>query len=96
MKAGDSETFIVQGPLSNISLQEEKNHYDETLEFWRDWIKKCSYVGRWRELVRRSALVLKLLAYEETGAILAAGTTSLPESEKYENVNVLLDNGRNW
>ena len=52
---------------------------NETLDYWHDWLQKCTYKGRWREQVKRSALALKLLTYEKTGAILAAASTSLPE-----------------
>jgi GH15 family glucan-1,4-alpha-glucosidase len=51
-----------------------------TLQFWHDWLKKCTYQGRWREYVYRSALILKLCQFEPTGAIVAAPTTSLPEN----------------
>jgi GH15 family glucan-1,4-alpha-glucosidase len=53
---------------------------DYTVAYWRNWLRRSRYQGRFREMVERSALVLKLLVYEPTGALVAAPTTSLPES----------------
>ena len=55
--------------------------------FWREWASRCSYHGEWREHVVRSLLTLKTLTYEPTGGIVAAVTTSLPET---------LGGTRNW
>jgi GH15 family glucan-1,4-alpha-glucosidase len=52
---------------------------EQTLEYWREWSATCTYGGPYEGLVRRSALALKLLTYEPTGALVAAPTTSLPE-----------------
>jgi GH15 family glucan-1,4-alpha-glucosidase len=62
-----------------VSPAREEALFHHTIHYWRHWIGKCTYTGRWREMVHRSALVLKLLTYEPTGAIVAAPTTSLPE-----------------
>ncbi|MFS2067601.1 glycoside hydrolase family 15 protein [Pseudomonas sp. CT11-2] len=53
---------------------------ERTLKFWRDWIGQSNYRGRWREMVNRSALALKLLTSRKHGAILAAATFGLPET----------------
>jgi GH15 family glucan-1,4-alpha-glucosidase len=52
---------------------------EQTITFWKNWISKCRYTGFYDELVRRSALVLKLLEHAPSGAIIASPTTSLPE-----------------
>ena len=71
------------------SLTEEESdlRFHRTVHYWRNWLSQCTYRGRWREEVHRSALVLKLLTYEPTGAIVAAPTCSLPET---------LGGPRNW
>ena len=50
-----------------------------TLHCWRTWLEGCTYRGAYEEWVQRSALVLKMMTYAPTGAIVAAPTTSLPE-----------------
>jgi len=74
--------------LDSTSCRDEGDElFQQTIQYWRNWINKCTYHGRWREMVNRSALVLKLLTYEPTGAIVAAPTCSIPES---------LGGVRNW
>jgi GH15 family glucan-1,4-alpha-glucosidase len=55
---------------------------NQTIEYWRTWVKHCSIPSLFQKETIRSALALKLHCYEDTGAILAALTTSLPEDEK--------------
>jgi GH15 family glucan-1,4-alpha-glucosidase len=52
---------------------------EETARFWREWLTGSSYRGRWREMVARSAITLKLMTYAPTGALVAAPTAGLPE-----------------
>ena len=66
---------------------EAEEQFNSTVAYWRHWLSASKYRGRWREMVHRSALTLKLLTYAPTGAIVAAPTTSLPEQ---------LGGERNW
>jgi len=60
---------------------------DDTARYWRNWLSRSTYQGRWREMVSRSAMTLKLMTYEPTGAPVAAATLGLPEQAGGE---------RNW
>ncbi|MCH7907417.1 MAG: glycoside hydrolase family 15 protein [Chloroflexi bacterium] len=62
-----------------VNNDDPKELFQQTVDYWQSWVAKITYKGRWREIVQRSALALKLLTYEPTGAIVAAPTTSLPE-----------------
>ena len=72
---------------ARYSEEETREAFENTVSYWRGWLAQSRYQGRWREMVHRSALTLKLLTYEPTGAIVAAPTTSLPER---------IGGARNW
>lgn len=59
----------------------------ETEDWWKSWSDRCSYSGEWGDAVLRSLITLKALTYSQTGGIVAAPTTSLPEK---------LGGVRNW
>ncbi|MBO3460710.1 glycoside hydrolase family 15 protein [Aetokthonos hydrillicola Thurmond2011] len=85
LHSGETAVFVLRRtePDGGCGLPLVKSRADnlfkETVEYWRHWLEQCTYKGRWREIVHRSALVLKLLTYEPTGAIIASPTCSLPE-----------------
>ena len=85
LHAGESRTFALgfddQTPAVLPSLGDEATaEIARTIEFWRTWSSQLTYAGPHRAHVLRSALLLKLLTYAPTGAIVAAPTTSLPEA----------------
>jgi GH15 family glucan-1,4-alpha-glucosidase len=86
LEEGCSQVFILLTDVDEIKVpappseEEAENMLQSTVKFWQSWLSNCSYRGRWRDQVYRSALALKLLTFEPTGAIIAAPTTSLPEA----------------
>jgi GH15 family glucan-1,4-alpha-glucosidase len=86
LEAGESASFILhqlegdEGPREAIKRAECRDLLQRTLDYWRRWISKSNYHGRWRDMVNRSALVLKLMVYDPTGALVAAPTMGLPET----------------
>ena len=88
VEPGQSFCFVCTGDASDADpVVQADRLFDVTQNFWSEWIDYCRYDGPHREIVRRSALALKLLTYAPTGAIVAAPTTSLPEE---------IGGARNW
>ncbi len=85
LEEGEAAVFVLReieaGDRCEPSPYEGKEDelFVQTVEYWRRWLSKCTYSGRWREVVQRSALALKLLTFEPTGAMVAAPTMGLPE-----------------
>src|SRR2546423_2329464 len=69
----------VNGDCVRPQRAESDDELEKTLGYWKEWWHACRYAGCYAGQVRRSALALKLLTYEPTGALVAAPTTSLPE-----------------
>ncbi|MBD0840505.1 glycoside hydrolase family 15 protein [Streptomyces sp. TRM68416] len=89
---GESAVFALDQVGGEVSPRrcpraEAEEQFNSTVAYWRHWLSASKYRGRWREMVHRSALTLKLLTYAPSGAIVAAPTTSLPEE---------LGGERNW
>ena len=93
----DETPFLVEDELSYIlgpdeTLQADiavtsRRLFNETRRYWVEWARTLAIPYEWQEAVIRSAITLKLNAYEDTGAIVAAVTTSIPEAA---------NSGRNW
>ncbi|RDC63322.1 glycoside hydrolase family 15 protein [Adhaeribacter pallidiroseus] len=91
------ETEIVHFVLESVSAgkassitdiaQYTQDTYQQALGFWRNWLSKSSYKGRWSELIHRSAITLKLLTSSQFGSVIAAATFGLPET---------IGGNRNW
>jgi GH15 family glucan-1,4-alpha-glucosidase len=75
------------GPPRTMAPEELLGLFTETARFWRGWLARSTYRGRWREMVARSAITLKLMTYAPTGGLVAAPTAGLPE---------LVGGERNW
>jgi GH15 family glucan-1,4-alpha-glucosidase len=93
----EQRVFVLEHPLAFILGPDETIHesvpmlaqqwLDSTREYWNDWVRSLAVPFEWQEAVIRAAITLKLCSYEDTGAIIAAITTSIPESP---------NSGRNW
>ncbi len=84
LKTGEKATFMMEyvtgkepGKFDLGKFAEESLY--TTIDFWKDWVSKSTYKGRWVEIVNRSALVLKLMTSQQYGSIVAAPTFGLPE-----------------
>jgi GH15 family glucan-1,4-alpha-glucosidase len=93
LEEGESRVFLMRavengdGAKTPPDEAEAEELFQTTVKYWQGWSSACTYRGRWREQVLRSALALKLMTFKPTGAIIAAATTSLPE---------VIGGPRNW
>lgn len=82
-------TFIL-GPDESLTMPVSdafREFFEKTDQYWLEWTRFLSLPFEWQDAVVRAAITLKLSNFEETGAVIAAPTTSIPESP---------DSGRNW
>jgi GH15 family glucan-1,4-alpha-glucosidase len=92
LTADQSAWFVLEVVRSGESSPSEQAHYPNeafkrTVNFWRRWMARSTYRGRWREMVNRSALTLKLLTSRQHGSMVASPTFGLPE---------VIGGARNW
>jgi pentatricopeptide repeat protein len=67
------------GRPRRVRVAEVRTLFDETVTFWKSWLRQSTYTGRWRETLHRSAITLKLMTYAPSGGLVAAPTAALPE-----------------
>lgn len=84
LEEGQAISFVLRDDIPNhvtpdVTTLVLDKHQHDTQDYWFNWISKSQYHGRWREVVSRSLMILKMLTYEPTGAIIAAPTFSIPE-----------------
>ena len=88
---GETASFVLENAEETVTDSSDPDFvsqaFKDTVNYWRGWVGKSNYKGHWREMVNRSALVLKLLTSWHHGPILAAPTFGLPE---------LIGGERNW
>ncbi|KAM0345242.1 hypothetical protein ACHAPU_006640 [Fusarium lateritium] len=92
IEEGQTISFVLrndsqQHVTDNITIDVLDAQQHATQSFWYNFIAQSNYKGRWREVVSRSLMILKMMTYEPTGAIIAAPTFSIPEA---------IGGGRNW
>ena len=90
IREGQTSGVVLESNVSRpraVPARELSRLAKETAAFWKGWLRRSTYTGRWREMVNRSVITLKLLTYQPTGAPVAAATFGLPEQEGGE---------RNW
>ena len=93
----DESPFLLESPVTLILGADEslaapiaetgREFLDKTCDYWRSWVHDLAIPAEWQEEVIRAAITLKMCSFQQTGAIIAAFTTSIPESP---------DSGRNW
>jgi GH15 family glucan-1,4-alpha-glucosidase len=86
----ESSVTLILGPdesLTQSVSQIGKEFFERTDDYWREWCRYLSIPFEWQDAVIRAAITLKLSSFEESGAIIAAPTTSIPEAP---------DSQRNW
>lgn len=82
LREGHEQSFVLTYASSIEKVPEQvpiESAFKDTESFWREWIGRCKYQGRYKEIVQRSLLTLKALTYHPTGGIVAAATAGLPE-----------------